>query len=145
MNLIYKQQFIHFLKQNNVYGKYMLYVSNHKIPILNSSNPLELIVLLKSKEEDWKRLSKEWTKHINKKFFIPLFLQFLEDNNIYDDYIKHIPSTPLSPFVRKYNFNLEEYLSKEPPYMFIREYYYEFTGFWQKKSTEWIRYYKNAL
>ena len=142
-----KQEFIHFLKQHKAYECFIYYASKYKLNIKNNPNPMAMLTVNATKQgnEYWWKLSKKWYTYINGKIFIPLFMNFLIENNLYQKYIAHIKGIFYLSFKNYYDLNLEKYLLEQPPSSFIEPSYFvdDFIEceMWKKISNEWEKCY----
>lgn len=123
-----KQQFIHFLKQNNAYEQYM-FNFNHKrrlkinfIQYINNTEPFYLIYNAfnwdRTEEgiSTWNKLSKQWVYLLN----VPqLFIQFIKQNNVYEQYINQIKYINYIPFIGIHINSIEDIFNYYQPKDYI--------------------------
>lgn len=94
-----KQQFIHFLKDNNAYEEFMYNFLHNKIrkmdfiQYINNTAKYNFFYnafpwhLTKGGIQKWRTLSRMWIEKIQ----VPQqFIQFLKENNVYEQYLKLI-------------------------------------------------------
>ena len=129
-----KQQFIHFLKQNNIYEEFIWNLSkikNVKIALYEDINPLRYFMNNK--------LLKEYTTKWDKILTIrrrKLFLQFLNRNNIKQQF-KQI-------LLKEKGLTLQKYLNSKTCSFTALAFYWHTTKegyeFWHNVSSEEVNY-----
>ena len=146
-----KQQFIQFLKQNNIYEKYV-FNFNHKrtikinfIKFLNNVEPFNLIYNAfpwhRTEEgiSTWNKLSKQWIEKLQ----IPqLFIKFLNNNNIYKQYITNLIESNKKEWIGIKINSIEDVFNNYQPIDYINIYISTLYDIkekikWEKINIQW--------
>ena len=158
-----KQQFVHFLKDNNVYEKYMFYFKADKYYknsffVCPKKVTFDYFVSKVKKENyisfsfDWKNttegydfwgfLSSEWRKCINSQGY--KLIDFLKENNVYEQFIDNFKQS-----FKYYNYEtLEMLIETYNPtnyinYAFDWDKTKEGWEYWNIVNIKWISYLSN--
>ena len=127
-----KQQFIHFLKDNNVYEEFMYNFEHKKIDrtsfrqYINFTHSFDYIFRsfpwhkTKGGIKLWRTLSNQWIEKLQ----VPqLFIQFLQDNKLYNEYVTNIIENSKKYYWASVNiFSIEDVFYNYQPIDYINIY-----------------------
>ena len=140
-----------FLKENNIYEQYMYNFNynrefkNNFIKFLNNVEPFNIIYqsfpwhYTKEGISTWSKLSKNWIEKLQ----IPqLFIQFLNNNNTYQQYMTNLIESNKKKCIGIKIYSIEDVFNNYQPYDYVNIYIstlhdIEEKRKWQKLNVQW--------